>query len=472
MFSKRAADIAAQGPGAKRPRPAKPVRAIIGCIQSGKTGECVRQISESPNICLVIVRNVGPDVRQFMNACKRAGVNAITLSSDRGAKALECGVLCPPKVIVLLANAVNVRKAMQALAGAGGPPFTLFIDEADKIAFSCEPSDRSFRAELERLQDAAAEQVFVTATMFNFMTLSDVGGVMTREDITFMDTAANYCGIEDIWFGDRPLAEAVDGGDKFIPEDDEGCDVRGKNKVPESLTTWIKDLVSDADGSAAALAAIDHPKLALARMGNKVETIVMIARECRRLSSKAIPIVYTGDGVAAPRFLLECLYMRGYELKHTNYKRLADYRLVTLLSLQQFLSVLRESDIVGPQNVIVVCAGVLAARGVNFTDAEYRWAITHEYFLPAKTMNVTELQQGLRLLGNKPWTLEQFRPILTTKHSVMRNIEIGCIVTAETRENVESGDVSLQEAVAMIELEDKPTVRYAQNMVINSVKAQ
>jgi hypothetical protein len=468
MFSKRAADIAAQGP-AKRPRPTNPVRAIIGCIQSGKTAECVRQIKESPNFCLVIVRNVGPDVRQFMNACKRAGVNAVTFSSDRGAQALSCGILCPPKVVVLLANAMNVRKARQALEAAGCPPFTLFIDEADKIAFSTEPSDRSFRAELERLQDDAAEQVFVTATMFNFMTLQEVGGVMTREDITFMDTAHNYCGIEDILFGDRTLAAAEYGGDKFIPEHEEGCDAKGVNKVPESLTNWIKDLVTDADGSAAALSAIGHPKFALARMGNKIETIVMIARECKRLTHKVIPIVYTGDGVAAPTFLLEWLGCNGFDLKYTRYKRLDKYSLLSLLSLQQFVSVLRESGAVG-QHVIVVCAGVLAARGVNFTDAEYKWALTHEYFLPAKSMNVTELQQGLRLLGNKPWTLEQFRPILTTKHSVMKNIEIGCIVTAETRERVESGDVSLREAVSSIELDDKPSVRYAQNMVINSVR--
>ena len=468
MFAKRAADIAAHGP-AKRHRPASPFRAIIGCIQSGKTAECVRQIKASPNFCLVIVRNVGPDVRQFMNACKRAGVNAVTFSSDRGAQALSCGVLCPPKVVVLLANALNVRKARQALEAAGCPPFTLFIDEADKIAFSTEPSDRSFRAELERLQDDAAEQVFVTATMFNFMTLQEVGGVMTREDITFMDTARDYCGIEDILFGDRTLADAEYGGDKFIPEHEEGCDAKGVDKVPESLTTWIKDLVTDADGSGAALAALGHPKFALARMGNKIETIVMIARECKRLTHKVIPIVYTGDGVAAPTFLLEWLGCHGFALKYTRYKRLDRYSLLSLLSLQQFISVLRESGAVGT-NVVVVCAGVLAARGVNFTDAEYKWAITHEYFLPAKTMNVTELQQGLRLLGNKPWTLEQFRPILTTKHSVMRNIEIGCIVTAETRERVESGDVSLREAVSAIELDDKPSVRYAQNMVINSVR--
>lgn len=468
MFAKRAADIAAAGP-AKRPRPAKPVRAIIGCIQSGKTAECVRQIKESPNLCFVIVRNVGPDVRQFMNACKRAGANAITLSSDRGAQALSCGILCIPKVVVLLANAVNVRKAIQGLEAAGRPPFTLFIDEADKIAFSVEPSDRSFRAELERLRDDAAEQVFVTATMFNFMTLQEVGGVMTRDDITFMDTAENYCGIEDILFGDRTLADAECDGDKFIPEHEEGCDAKGSTKVPESLSTWIKDLVADADGSAAALSAIGHPKFALARMGNKIETIVMIARECKKLTHKVIPIVYTGDGVAAPTFVIEWLGRNGFDLKCTRYKRLSGYSLLSLLSLQQFISVLRESGAVG-DNVIMVCAGVLAARGVNFTDAEYKWALTHEYFLPAKSMNVTELQQGLRLLGNKPWTPEQFRPILTTKHSVMQNIKIGCIVTAETRERVESGDVSLREAVSLIELDDKPSVRYAQNMVINSVR--
>jgi hypothetical protein len=449
------------------------VKGIIGEVQSGKTSAIINAIKDSPNICVVVVRNVGPDVRQFMNACRCRRLPAVTFSSDRDIQSLSCSVLEAPKVIVLLANACNVKKARQALEAVGSPPFSLYIDEADKIAFSAEPGDRSFRAELERLEREAAERVLVTATMFNFMTLADVGGVMRREDITFLGTAENYCGISDVLFGSSTLCEDRSDDAGFIPEDEIGADSKAVTRAPESFVAWLRDLLGD-DVGRAKLEGVGHPVLALARMGNRIETIVLSAQAANKLApGRILPIIYTGDGVAVPELLPQYLEERQYKVRTTRYKRAGGFVLVGGLSLQQFLSVLRESEVLGPRPLIVVCAGLLAGRCVNFADASYKWALTHEYYLPAKTTNVADLQQGLRLLGNKPWTREQFRPVLTTKRSVMKNIEVGCIVQRGARENLmQSCDATLMDAVHMVELDDKPTVRYAPNMVINSVKTK
>ena len=212
-----------------------------------------------------------------------------------------------------------------------------------------------------------------------------------------------------------------------------------------------------------------HPVLALARMGNCIDTICTIAQEARRVSRKIFPVVYTGDGVAVPELIKSYLPEKYAKLRTVRYKRLRDYVLLPDLSLQQFLSVLRESGVLGPRGVIIVCAGLLASRCVNFTDAEYKWSLTHEYYLPAKSTNITELHQGLRVLGNKPWDLSKFKPVVTTKHSVMCNIEIGNVVQSETREKLTETS-TLRDVVLGIQLEDKPSVRYAQNMIINSVR--
>jgi hypothetical protein len=460
MFArKRAADTPAM------PVASKKMRAIIGDVQSGKTAAILREIEASTNICFVIVRNVGPDVRQFMNACKRKDLAAITLSSDKDIQGLGCCALVPPRVVVMLANAINVKKAMSLLKAVKNPPFTLIIDEADKIAFSKEPSERSFRAELERLQDIAADQVLVTATMFNFMTLPEVGGVMTNENMTVLQPSVAYCGIREVKFGSRTIDDAIDDPDDdcYIAESELGCDHPTQPRAPASLERWIRGLRT-ADHPP------DHPVFALARMGNRLETIFETARTARRICSRILPIVYTGDGVAVPRSFVDFMEERGYPLVHHTYKKLRDY-VVLALPLQQFLTVVKDSRALNDNGIVLVCAGMLAARGVNFTDSTYAWALTHEYFLPAVSTNVTELQQGLRLLGNKPWPLDAFRPVLMTKHSVMRNIEVGCIVQAEAIDRVQNGAGTLRAAVSDIELEHRPSVRYANNMVINSVKA-
>jgi len=445
-------------------QPRKKIRAIIGAVQSGKTGSIIDHIQRSDHICVVIVRNVNADVCQFMNACRRAKLPAITLCSDRQIQALSCSLILAPKVVVLLANAKNVKKACAALEAANSPSFELFLDEADKIGFSTEPSDRSFRAELLRLQDRAVGVVYVTATMFNFMTLPDVGGRMTAADITALSPSAAYCGVYDILFGTVRLCDRHedDQAPWYIGPEERGCDAPDVPSAPESMEYWMRGLLT-ADTPP------DHPVLALARMGNRIDTIHVIARTAEKVSRRILPVVYTGDGVSVPAKLLEYLDARGVQLQHARYKRLGGYVTLTTLTLQQFLSVLRDTAVLGAAPVIVVCAGLLAARGVNFTDASYKWGLTHEYFLPAKTTNVTELEQGLRLLGNKPWSLDQFRPVLTTKHSVMRNIDIGCQVQAGALENLSCGADSLLAATRAVTLEEKPSVRYANNMIINSV---
>jgi len=464
MFSSAAVrKRAASTPAASAPKKQK-LRAIVGDVQAGKTAAILRDIAATPNLCLVIVRNVGPDVRQFMNACNRAGMPAITLSSDRKVQSLGCCALEAPRVVVLLANSINVRKAVKLLDAVRSPPFTLFVDEADKIAFSTEPSERSFRAELERLQARATEQVLVTATMFNFMTLPEVGGALRAADVDVLTPSDAYCGIRDIRFGDHTIDGATEdpAASCYIPEAEIGCDHPSQPRAPESLERWLRGLRT-------AERPPGHPVFALARMGNKLDTIFEIARAARRVDLRILPVVYTGDGVAVPTRFLEYMEDRGRPLAAKRYKKLATFSLLDL-PLQQFLSAVKDSRLLGDDCPLLVCAGVLAARGVNFADSTYSWALTHEYFLPAASTNVTELQQAMRVLGNKPWPLSDFRPVLTTKHSVMRNIAVGADVQTRAIDALRSGGKSLRAATAEVEVDERPTVRYAANMVIGSVK--
>lgn len=466
MLTRHAQRLAAgDEPPAQRRRSS--VRAIVGEVQSGKTSAIIENIAASRNICVVIVRNLCADVEQFILACRQAKLNTLALSSDARSRALSCSPLVPPKVVVLLANAKNVEKAIAALEAAGDPPFDLYIDEADKIAFSTETGDRSFRRALDRLQEMAADRVYVTATTFNFMTLPDVGGRLQYADVNFLGTAANYCGIGSVRFGTQTLDEALENhiDADYIPETDMSMDRADTDLPPESLKAWIEGLIVPNQ----ALRDLGHPVIALARHGNNIATIVETARLARRTAQSVLPIIYTGEGVAVPTILMACLSRRRIDISGaTRFKRLKDFTLIKSLSLKQVLSILHDTRIIDAGSVVLVCAGILASRGINFTDSKYRWGLTHEYFLAADSTDITGLHQGLRILGNKPWDLARFVPVVTTKRSCAFNISVGHSVQLEARRLLEEGG-SLREAVDSIVLQERPTVRYAQNMVIRSV---
>jgi len=444
------------------PVPRQTLTAIVGGVQSGKTGAIIERIKASTHLCVVIVRNVTTDVAQFVGACSRAKLPVRTYASNRCLTGRQ-NIAIAPRVIVLLANATNVKNCHKDVVPTN-TPFSLFVDEADKIMFGDEGGERSFRSELERLMPYALELVLVTATTFNFMKLPHVGGKITAANIIVVPRRSNYCGIEDIRFGDYQLFDASDDPDDpaYIEADAMNPDTSGR--LPGSYTTWVRTLSSSEDR--AEMAVIGQPKLALARLGLTIATILSSAREARKVDPSILTVVFTGDGVAVPYELCNAL-----NLASTRWKRSPhDYRILTGLNLQQTLSLLRDSEYFHSETTILVCAGILAGRCVNFCDDRYKWALTHEYFLAAKTTTVTELHQGLRLLGNKPWSLDVFRPRVMAKHSVMNNIRIGNVAHDNVVTNVADGtSQSLMHAVMETDVPDRPSVRYAANLTSSSI---
>lgn len=491
------------------PAPWANARVIFGDVQAGKTAEIVATIQRSSELCIVVVRNTSVDVRQFMQArlqacialaaarflhrmshrvtpsrtearrsslgkacvqaCKRAGLPAATFASNTGVKRMSCGVLARPKVLVLLANAASLCKGL-AEVRLYSTRFTLIVDEADKLLFSTEGGERSLRAEMDRLRDAATDVVMVTATMFNFMTSLDVGGTLPSSRVTVLEARQCYCGLHDVLFGCAPMADPIMDPtcDSYIPEEELNPDASPRHALPASALRWLRRL-ADPAGDLEQLAALGHPVLALLRVGSRLDTIAATARAVLGAGHGCMPIVYCGEGVAIPDGSARTLAGLGRPVGAARYRRIPGFTVVTV-TLQELLTVLKDSGLCGAGSVIVVCAGMLAARGVNFTDSTFRWATTHEYFLPSKSTCVTELHQGLRILGNKPWPAGSFTPVVTTKFSVMRNIQVGARVQQRALSNLRAGGVSLKRAVEDVELEFRPTVRYASNMAIGAVR--
>ena len=439
------------------------IHAIVGSVQSGKTANIIDKIAHTDRLCVVIVRNVTTDVIQFVAACKRAKFPVRTYASNAALNAGQ-NMAVAPKVLVLLANAINVRKCAKDIVHQ--VDFTVFVDEADKVMFGDEAGEKSFRAELNRLLPYAKELVMVTATTFNFMKLPQYGGRITKDNLTLVEHKENYCGVEDLLFGDCLIDDAVDNEVDFIEADAPNPD-RDGYQLPASYTSWLHKLASNADLQA--MHAINQPKLALVRAGHHHGTIVASARKARKVHAGIMTLVFTGDGVAMPTEQYKALPRK---LEAKTWGRAKDFHLLSKgWGLQQTLAFIHESNVCSPNNVILVCAGILAARGVNFTDSRYRWALTHEYFLPSKSTTVTELLQGLRLLGNKPWwNLDLFRPRMMTKFSVMEDIRIGKCAHDTVIERVAEGtSSSLMHAVMDTHMLERPSVRYAPNLTMTAL---
>lgn len=56
----------------------------------------------------------------------------------------------------------------------------------------------------------------------------------------------------------------------------------------------------------------------------------------------------------------------------------------------------------GKHHHIVIISGKMAARGISFVSTDYKWHLTHQYYVPAKSTNMDIIMQNLRLCGCYP----------------------------------------------------------------------
>lgn len=70
------------------------------------------------------------------------------------------------------------------------------------------------------------------------------------------------------------------------------------------------------------------------------------------------------------------------------------------IGIMKALTYLRENGGKSLFSRIVVIAGHLASRCINFMDSSYKWHLTDEYLDPAKTMSCADLIQSMRICGN------------------------------------------------------------------------
>ena len=467
-----AAELAPQKKPAskKRARPEQApayatISAIIGPVQSGKTSRIVQKIASSEGICVVILRNNTIDAHQFSSACTAAGVSYYHLASDKKLNA-KCSPFRLPKVFVLIANYINLSKFRTTVV-PGIPEdqqrFHFFIDEADKLALSSETTEKGYCAELGRVLEFAREIVLVTATTFNIMK-SEYGPRLTPKNVDIIEPRPNYCGIHDIMIGDGTLDDpnSNEDDDVYIGEDEVTPDREDAPRVPPSLRRFLRYFADDVDGVCDILQELNVPRLGLVRLGFNLDSMISAAKESLKYPG-VLPIVFTGEGVSVPPHVLQAFHERGVHLKCTKLRK-SGQRFMTVVgvALPAFLTMIFDQRICGDRPKVCIFAGKLCARGVQMCDSEYKTSLTDEYFLPAKTTDVSELVQALRIDGNKPWDVARFRPRLMTKLSVLKNMASGMHVQETAIHNLTSrGYNSLSAAVRDGAVPEAATVKYA-----------
>ena len=489
-------------------------------MQSGKTSaiKARAQLEWDENqLCSVVITpntvSASDQVRDSFNAT-HPELNAISFSSNKPTAGFRC------RVLIGLANKKCVKKINDALdlPGDRHEQYVLIIDEADAHnLFKSSDADKELRTQLLKLFTRATKTVLVTATPFQFMGLPEFGGTLTPANVTWVTPSPRYCSIYELRFGAGTLEEPDDSDDSYIPETEASPDGQAGDPVmPASYIKFVEDFSADRSADPGsdehtirALCSADGagvPMFCLVRVGTTHKVINKAATVARAANPEGqLVFTYTADGVSVHRDdygkLLLARQPEGApalpappalaamisSVDHKNRSRRTEASRIprptadtfvtipkgdSLVPLQAFLTRVRVS---GLWTKLFCVLGQLGDRGLNVTDSEHKWTLTHEYLLHADSSDIGHVTQMLRIVGNKGWSLDEYKPIVITKRQTLMNIKAGaeaCEKLAEMMGRDGPATVAnMLEATSKIRVSERPTRNYASCLTRTMIKS-
>jgi hypothetical protein len=334
--------------------------AVKGHVQSGKTQFMLclcMLVNWFKWSIVVIVRNLQSDMDQFctrLDECKLK--YKPYLSSIRVIKSTTTSLVPRTKecIYVCLGNNSSMNKILQLV---GEQPYIICIDEVDALDIRNE----SKRNQALLVLKEKARCVFgISATVMDPLSTERI----TNRNIMILHSPDNYKGIHDIHFHELEGKSVFSGKitDHLL-------------ELHEPLLPFLHDF---SKRSSIENNGTVYPNIALVNIGSTVAPYEELQHYMLSHFPMITTIVYNGKGVSV-----------GYENQIEHRRE----------SISETLQWCKEEGSIRRFPYIMIFSGLLAGRGISFTDMDYQWHIHILYLIVPKQSNEMELIQKIRLCG-------------------------------------------------------------------------
>lgn len=381
------------------------IKLIEGMVQCGKTpvicGLAVFfiQVLEIPVV--VLVRNFNADKQQLMrkftddNRFNDFGIEVVD-ASDRAIR-VQTDLFDRPRLILCIENHTPLKRIVGLYRDQR---FALIVDEADAIAYKSRT--QTTHEWFQQLREKALHFIAVTATVFDVLYLDHQ---LTNRDIVRLVPPAEYVGFGSGKLHFMPLSEPFQfnvSPDGSLPSDLEQFylhEILGSDPYPNAIE-------EGADQPRAM-----HPVICLQRIGTQIKDQLNVLNALGKhavLGQKLVLIAYNGDGVYTycphgelPTQIGDAAgtlydgHRRNKRLRSETASVPVDVQIMCYRTNQisVLLQYYRDNQAQHQVTHIVVIAGKLADRSLNFSSSDYRWHLTHEICLPGKGATVVDIEQ-------------------------------------------------------------------------------
>lgn len=389
---------------------------IYGKCQSGKTNWIISAITShiyfSKNISIIILRNSIGDAKQLQTRCNEfinnykiwMGNNNInsknifnyiyigSCNNKSKLKFLEkIFKTDTPYLIIVIANETQLNKLISIINPIENPKFIIAIDEADQIAYG--NSNASFRQKLLPILEKAGRAYCVTATSFDILFTDEE---IKSSNIVILDTPENYKGLDQInlkhlindkvtpatntkkWFNNdiniipvlihlsntersenQPIITLI----KATHFNNLQLSLLKKISEIDELKCW-NGIVYNSKG----IYIFSHNSTLTNKIGNKIGE----------------PVLYENKQTEEYSLFHNCLFFSKTQINE---------------GIQYFYDLNEQSH--NKITHIAIIAGDLADRCISFVSQNYKWHLTHMYYIPSKKTKTPDIIQSIgRLCGN------------------------------------------------------------------------
>jgi hypothetical protein len=442
---------------------------LFGYVQSGKTDALLCTAMYSCLLkcrsAVIIVRDLTGDMRQLVGNISRTfgneslwtrylmahnsfltgrylNVHYVGDWKTRGVQAQLVDALQPekqtPHVIIALANKSQLSRLNQWVETLSeSSSFDLIIDEVDEIT-GTEPTnarENHYYALRERAQNVLG----VTATAFSVF----FGDRALRSDGVFrLAPRPTYTGVKDFKWASldtdvrfrRPQDE--EGYVSVFDQDVELVDFMRAMSLKEPHDTKTRDNIK-----------FRHPIIVLnnsSRFVHHHEEFIQSFSNRSMYRHEWVAISYDGNGIVMYHhsFQTRSIVIKGETPTPDNLYSGSQFLRFRSLEIGDVLAWLQNDDpFVQHYTHIVINAGVMAGRGINYCSNDYnlpgRWHITDMYFKPSPNGDSTQYIQCMRPCGNYN---DHIRPTIYCTDPVKESI----LNAMEKQKRIMSGLESLE----------------------------
>ena len=295
-------------------------------------------------------------------------------------------------VIICLGNGSQLKNVMDQITQLDEVEFDLFVDEADD--YFDKPAHTIYDTYLEQLKEFARKKFCVTATALSLVfSEKEMINRLTFE----IPKHPNYIGIEQIDFVELPHVNHINLNNGLINYFDADPNVR----------EFYLNLGRQAPYRTQPIICLHKTT----RFVDQHTEFINTFSTDNEFKHKWTVITFNGDGVTLYSDSLRGIKVEievriakrnkinevGKEIAVGDMHANTGVHVFEKAPLRNVLKYLRHHTVV---THILIVSGDLASRGINFVDAEYKWHLSHMYYIsPSESTLETHRIQAMRCCG-------------------------------------------------------------------------